>query len=98
MVRATLRGLMLTWDEGNRDAVLDIIMKRLKIDDRKFAAEVFRLRTRGLTRDASVRPDGVQALIDMQRESSKVTRPVPIAQVVDYSFVEKARKELGLAR
>ena len=98
MVRATLRGLMFTWDESNRDAVLDIIMKRLKIDDRKFAAEVFRLRTRGLTRDASVRPDGVQALIDMQRESSKVTRPVPIAQVVDYSFVEKARKELGLAR
>jgi len=98
MVKATLRGLMITWDESNRDAVLDIIMKRLKIDDRKFAAEIFRLRTRGLTRDASVRPDGVQALIDMQRESSKVTRPVPIAHVVDYSFVEKARKELGLAR
>jgi NitT/TauT family transport system substrate-binding protein len=98
MVRATLRGLMFTWDESNRDAILDIIMKRLKIDDRRFAAEVFRLRTRGLTRDASVRPDGVQALIDMQRESSKVTRPVPIAQVIDYSFVEKARKELGLAR
>jgi NitT/TauT family transport system substrate-binding protein len=98
MVRATLRGLIFTWDESNRDAILDIIMKRLKIDDRRFAAEVFRLRTRGLTRDASVRPDGVQALIDMQRESSKVTRPVPIAQVIDYSFVEKARKELGLAR
>ena len=98
MVRATLRGLMFTWDENNRDAVLDIIMKRLKIDDRRFADEVFKQRTRGLTRDASVRPEGVQALIDLQRESSKVTRPVPIAQVVDYSFVEKARKELGLAR
>ena len=34
MVRATLRGLMFTWDESNRDAVLDIIMKRLKIDDK----------------------------------------------------------------
>ena len=98
MVRATLRGLTFTWDESNRDVVLDIIMKRLKLDDRKFAAEVFKQRTRGLTRDAAVRPDGVQALIDLQRESSKVTRPVPIAQVVDYSFVEKARKELGLAR
>src|SRR5262245_1526972 len=59
MVRATLRGLMFTWEESNRDAVLDIIMKRLRIDDRKFAGEVFRQRTRGLTRDASVRPDGV---------------------------------------
>ena len=45
-----------------------------------------------------MRPEGVQALIDLQRESAKVTRPVPIAQVLDYSFVEKARKELGLAR
>lgn len=98
MVRATLRGLMFTWDDNNRDAVLDIIMKRLKIDDRRFANEVFKQRTRGLTRDASVRPEGVQALIDLQRESAKVTRPVPVAQVVDYSFVEKARKELGLAR
>ncbi|MGH7835856.1 MAG: hypothetical protein ACREQK_19590 [Candidatus Binatia bacterium] len=98
MVRATLRGLMYTWDDNNRDAVLDIIMKRLKIDDRRFAGEVFKSRTRGLTRDASVRPEGVQTLIDLQRESAKVTRPVPIAQVVDYSFVEKARKELGLAR
>jgi NitT/TauT family transport system substrate-binding protein len=98
MVRATMRGLMFTWDESNRDAILDIIMKRLKIDDRRFAAEIFKQRTRGLTKDASVRPEGIQVLIDLQRESAKVTRPVPIAQVVDYSFVEKARKELGLAR
>jgi hypothetical protein len=62
------------------------------------AAEFFKQRTRGLTRDASVRPEGVQALIDVARENAKVARPVSVAQVVDYSFVEKARKELGLAR
>lgn len=93
-----MRGLMYTWGDNNRDAVLDIIMKGLKLEDRKFANEIFKQRTRGLTRDASVRAEGVQALIDLQRESAKVTRPVSIAQVVDYSFVEKARKELGLAR
>jgi ABC-type nitrate/sulfonate/bicarbonate transport system substrate-binding protein len=98
MVRATMRGLLYTWDEQNRDAVLDIIMKRLKIEDRRFANEVFKQRTRGLTKDASVRPEGVQALIDLQRDAAKVTRSVPVAQVIDYSFVEKARKDLGLVR
>jgi hypothetical protein len=28
----------------------------------------------------------------------KVTRPVTVEQVVDFSFLEKARKDLGLIR
>src|SRR5947199_4345490 len=31
MVRATLRGLMFTWEEKHRDEILDLIMRRLKI-------------------------------------------------------------------
>ena len=38
---------------------------------------------------------GLQALVDQQRENAKVTEPVSAAQVIDYSFVERARKELG---
>jgi len=41
---------------------------------------------------------GLQALVDQQRESARVAEPVSAAQVIDYSFVEKARKELGLGR
>jgi NitT/TauT family transport system substrate-binding protein len=98
MVRATLRGLMFIWDEKHRDEILDLVMRRLKITDRKLAAEIFRHLRRGLTRDASVEPEGVQALIDLARENARVTKPVTVAQVVDYSFVEKARKELGVQR
>ena len=98
MVRATLRGLMFTWEEKHRDEILDLIMRRLKISDRKLAAEIFWHLRRGLTKDASVAPDGIQALIDLARENGRVSKPMTVAQVVDYTFVEKARKELGIQR
>lgn len=98
MVRATLRGLQFIWEEKNREETLDVIMKEWKISDRKMAGETFKHLSRVLTKDASVKPESVQFLIDVIRENSKVTRPVPVAQVVDYTFVEKARKELGLAK
>jgi NitT/TauT family transport system substrate-binding protein len=98
MVRATLRGLMFVNDPKNREAVIDILMKQWKLSDRKIAAETLRHVSRVLTKDAVVKPESVQVLIDLARESAKITRPVTVAQVVDYSFVEKARKELGLVK
>ena len=96
MVRATLRGLKFIWDKNNREQVIDVIMKQFKLQNRKMANEMLRHVMRVLTRDASVPPESIQNIIDLARENAKVTRPVSIAQVVDYSFVEKARKELGL--
>jgi hypothetical protein len=51
-----------------------------------------------LTKDAYVKPESVQVLVDLARESAKVTKPIAAADVVDYSFVDKARKELGMAK
>ena len=51
-----------------------------------------------LTKDAYVKPESVQVLIDLARESAKVTKPVTVAEVVDYSFLDKARKELGIVK
>jgi len=98
MVRATLRGLMFVWDKNNREAVTDILMKQWKINDRKMAAEMFRHVGRVLTKDAWVKPESVQVLIDLQRENAKVTKPITVAAVTDFSFLDKARKELGITR
>jgi len=98
MVRATLRGLQFVWDKNNQEAVTNIMMKQWKVNDRKMAAEMSKQVARVLTRDADVKPESVQVLIDLARESAKVTKPVSVADVVDYSFVDKARKELGIAR
>ncbi len=98
MVRATLRGLQFVWDKNNQEAVTDIMMKQWKVSDRKMAAEMSKQVIRVLTKDASVKPEAVQVLIDTQRENAKVTKPISVADVVDYSFLEKARKELGLSK
>ena len=49
-------------------------------------------------KDAVVTQASIQSLIDSARESAKVIRPVKIEEVVDFSFVERARKELGLTK
>jgi phenylpyruvate tautomerase PptA (4-oxalocrotonate tautomerase family) len=98
MVRATLRGLQFVWDKNNQEALTDIMMKQWKVNDRKMAAAMLRQVTRVLTKDANVSPESVQVLIDSQRENAKVAKPVSIADVVDYSFVDKARKELGITK
>jgi hypothetical protein len=53
---------------------------------------------RVVAKDAAVTQASIQSLIDSARESAKVTRPVRIEEVVDFSFVDRARKELGLTR
>ena len=96
MVRATLRGLQFIWDKQNHEAVLDIIMKELKPPSRQMANETFGHVMRVITKDGSVKPESIQVLIDLVRENSKVTRPVPVAEVVNSTFLERAQKELGL--
>ena len=98
MVRATLRGLQFVWDKNNQEAVTNILMKQWKINDPKMAAEMFKQVTRVLTKDAYVKPESVQVLIDLARESAKVTKPISVSEVVDYSFLDKARKELGITK
>ena len=98
MVRATLRGLQFIWDKSNQEAVTNVLMKQWKVNDRKVAAEMARQVNRVLTKDAYVKPESVQVLVDLARESAKVSKPVSTADVVDYSFLDRARKELGMTR
>jgi NitT/TauT family transport system substrate-binding protein len=98
MVRATLRGLQFVWDKNNQETVTHILMKQWKVNDRKMAAEMSRQVSRVLTKDASVKPESVQVLIDLARDNAKVTKPVSVSDVVDYSFLDKARKELGFTK
>jgi NitT/TauT family transport system substrate-binding protein len=94
MIRATLRGIMFVWDKRNYEETIGIIMKHWKIKERNMAEEMFRHVTRVLTKDASVKPESVQLLIDLARENAKVSRPVSLAEVVNFSFSDRARKDL----
>ena len=98
MVRSTLRGLMFVSERKNKEPCLDMIMKNWRITSRVMASEMYDYMSKAMLRDASVSMSGLQALVDQQRESAKVIEPVSAAQVIDYSFVERARKELGISQ
>ena len=96
MVRATLRGLAFSWDKRNHDQAIDIIMREMKPIGVALANESLGQVMRVITKDGSVKAESIQVLIDLVRENAKVARPVAVNQVVDFSFLERAQKELGL--
>lgn len=98
MVRATLRGLMFVTADSNRDQALDIMMRQWRVSDAKLAAEMIAYLKRGLAKDAVISPEAVQYFVDLTRETSNVAQPISAAQVVDFSFLDKARTELRAAR
>jgi len=98
MVRATLRGLQFVTDEATRDQARDVMMKQWRVSDQKLAAEMLGYLKRGLAKDAVIGLEAVQYFIDLTRETSNVAQPISGAQVVDFSFLEKARRALGLTR
>jgi NitT/TauT family transport system substrate-binding protein len=98
MVRAALRGLLFITDEANRDQTRDVMMKQWRVSDAKLAAEMIGYLKRGLAKDAVIAPEAVQYFIDLTRETSNVAQPISAAQVVDFSFLDKARKELRASR
>ena len=98
MVRATLRGFLFSLEPRNRDEVIGIIMKQWRLNDRRLAGEMLKQFGRGIIRDMSVKPEGMQLMIDLVREDSKVAQPFNVSQVVDYSFLERARRELGVTK
>ena len=98
MVRAALRALNFVLEPRNRDEVITIILKQWKLTDRRIATEMLRQFNRGMARDLMAKPEGMQLMIDLVREDAKVAQPFTVAQVVDYSFLEKARRDLGASR
>ena len=73
-------------------------MKQWKVSDRKMAAEMSRQVNRVLTKDAYVKPESVQVLIDLGARKRQGDQARHAMDVVDYSFLDKARKELGMVK
>jgi NitT/TauT family transport system substrate-binding protein len=98
VVRAQLRSVTYLLDKSRQPEIVDMVMKRWRLSDRKMAEAIFQDVVRVIGKDAVVTQASIQSLIDSAREGAKVTRPVRIEEVTDFSFVERARKELGLTR
>lgn len=97
MVRATLKGLSFITGKNNKKATIDLIMEEWRVTDRNLATEMYGYMTPVMSPNASLSMEGLQILVDQQRENAKVSKAIDSSQVIDYSFVEEARKELGLS-
>jgi ABC-type nitrate/sulfonate/bicarbonate transport system substrate-binding protein len=95
MVRATLRGFNFSLDPRHHEEVIGIIMKQWKVSDRRLAGAMLRELNRGVLPDMSIRSEGLQLMIDLVREDSKVAQPFTVSQIADFSFLERARRELA---
>jgi hypothetical protein len=82
----------------NREEVVDIVMKQHKVSDRKLAEQMLAYSQTVVAKEARASNEEIQYLIDLMRATAKVTRPVTVDQVVDFSFPTKARKDSALAR
>ena len=98
MVRASLRGLLFMAEPNNQGEVVQIVMKQHKVKDRQLAEQMLAYSQKVVTKEARVTNEEIQYLIDLTRTNAKISRPVTVEQVVDFSFLEKARKDLGLIR
>jgi len=97
MVQATLRGMLFVSEKKNNEEILGVIMKQWKVS-KEMASEMLMHVRRFLARNAEVKPEEIKFLIDLVRANSNVSREFAIDEVVDYSFVKRAQKELGLER
>jgi hypothetical protein len=52
--------------------------------------------SRGVIRDMSIRNEGMQLMVDLVREDSKVAQPFSVGQIVDYSFLVSLSHRLQL--
>ena len=67
MVRAQLRSVMFLLDKGRQNEIVEMIMKRWKLSDRKMADAIFQDVARVIAKDAVVTPASIQTLIDLAR-------------------------------
>jgi ABC-type nitrate/sulfonate/bicarbonate transport system substrate-binding protein len=91
-VRATARGYLAY--RNHREISLPIIQRVLKLDQ-KLAEQVYDYSRTVMPTDATIPEELMRTVIETQRESSGVTRPVASEEVFNFSFVRAAMKELG---
>lgn len=90
-VRATARGFLAY--RNHREISLPIMQRVLKLDQ-KLAEQLYDYSRAAMPADATLTEELMRTIIETQRQSSGVTRPVGSEEVFNFSFVRAAVKEL----
>ena len=88
MIRAMLKSLQFI--RQNRDGSIGLIRKEFQLDE-SLAAHVYDQMVPALTTDGTASIAAIENDIALARRSLKVTKPVEISQVVDFSLLNEIR-------
>ena len=91
-VRATARGFLAY--RNHKEISVPIMQRVLKMDH-QLAEQTYDYSRAAMATDATITEELMRTVIETQRQSSGVTRPVASEEVFNFSFVRAAMKELG---
>ena len=79
----------------NRESTIDVLMGWGKIE-RTAAIASYDSGKMVFSQDGSVPDDGLRLILDQAQKSLKITKPVAVEEVADFTVLREAQKELGL--
>jgi NitT/TauT family transport system substrate-binding protein len=91
MLRATLKGLRYVWE--NKNGTVDVIESWLKLD-RKVASMTYDLALKSYSRNGEVDDRGILLTVDMINAREKIEKKFNVSDLVDYTQLREARKNL----
>jgi NitT/TauT family transport system substrate-binding protein len=91
-VKATAHGFIAYRDR--RDAAIAALQKFTKLPDKQLAQQTYDYHRATLTADGTITDELMRTIIETQRQSSGVTRPVATEEVFNFAFTRAAMNEL----
>jgi NitT/TauT family transport system substrate-binding protein len=92
MLRAFLRSMKAMRED--RKAVTEFIAKKFSLDG-PTADETYKIMIQTLTDDGTIAEADLQQLLDDALQETGVKRPIAVKDIVDYSILRRAAKEIG---
>jgi NitT/TauT family transport system substrate-binding protein len=80
--------------QGNAAGTTEVIRKRFHMDE-KFARESYDVVVKAFNRDGRMPLDGVEILLQIEKDAKQIPATVTPQMVVDLSLVEETLKEMG---
>lgn len=95
-VRGMLRGFLRSMKamKEDRKGVTDFIAKKFTLD-RATAEETYKIMIQTLTEDGTISDAELNGLLEETRQEAGVKRAVSLRDVVDYSLLRRAAREIG---
>ena len=92
MLRAFLRSMKAMKDD--RKEVTDFIANKFSLDG-PTAEETYKIMIQTLTDDGTINESDLNSLLEETKQEAGVKRAIAVKDIVDYSLLRRAAKEIG---